>query len=99
MRADRGNAAAARGEGTTSHRADVSGINHEKQRVAIITDWGYTVTDINAGQLKLQDVVVGEFEKLGSNDWQNLSTGKAVSVTVTHAQVTRIGADALLYRR
>lgn len=80
-------------------RADVQGINHEKRRVAIVTDWGYTVADIKSGVVNLKDVVAGEVDRLGSSDWQNLNTGKPVSVNITHIQVTRLGADALLYHR
>lgn len=79
-------------------RGDVRMLNLAKQRVAAVTDWGYTVADINEGELRLRDVVEGPFEATGRCTWNNLSTGLPVSVTVTHVQATMIGAERLVQR-
>ncbi|AXQ29414.1 hypothetical protein D0B54_12270 [Solimonas sp. K1W22B-7] len=79
-------------------RADVRILNVAKRRVAVVTDWGYTVAETNEGELRLRDVVEGPFEATGRCTWNNLSTGLPVSVTVTHVQATMIGAERLVQR-
>ncbi len=79
-------------------RADVRILNPEERRVALITDWGYTVASILSGELRLHDVVEGAFETAGRAHWTNLSTGQPVSVTVTHVQATMLGAERLVRR-
>ena len=79
-------------------RADVKGFDQNRRRVAIVTDWGYTVADICAGELKLKDIVEGDVETVGSSTWVNLSTGKPVTVNITHVQATKVSASRLLER-
>lgn len=79
-------------------RADVMLVDPQTQRVAIVTDWGYTVADVVSGLLRPQDVIEGALETLGPSTWTNLSTGQPVTVTVTHVQATMIGAQRLVQR-
>ncbi len=73
-------------------------LNPETRRVALITDWGYTVASILSGELRPHDLVEGAFETAGRALWTNLSTGQPVSVTITHVQATLLGADQLVRR-
>lgn len=68
------------------------------RRVAIITDWGYTVADIKTGSVRTRDLVAGEVETLGPSTWTNLSTGLPITVVVTHIQATMVGAERLMQR-
>lgn len=79
-------------------RADVMLVDPQAQRVAVVTDWGYTVADIMSGELRPRDVIEGLLETLGRSTWTNLSTGLPVTVTVTHVQATMIGAQRLMQR-
>lgn len=78
--------------------AEVRLVDADMRRVAIITDWGYTVADIKTGTLRTRDVVEGEVETLGDSTWTNVSTGLPVKVVVTHVQTTMLGAERIMQR-
>ncbi|HSW14756.1 MAG TPA: hypothetical protein VLI06_18070 [Solimonas sp.] len=80
-------------------RADVRAVDIEGARVAIITDWGYTIADIRSGTLRNCDVLEGDFDTPGRVAWNNLSTGEEVIVAITHVQATRVVAQQLMQRR
>jgi len=79
-------------------RAEVKLVDLDRRRVAIITDWGYTVADLKEGALRLLDIVEGEMDAIGRSIWTNLSTGLPVSVVITHVQATKAGAQQLVER-
>ncbi|HEY0972982.1 MAG TPA: hypothetical protein VGE57_00650 [Solimonas sp.] len=75
---------------------EVKGINAERRRVAIITDWGYAVATLRAGVLRVGDPVLGEVESMGVTTLRNLRTREPVTLEITHVQVTMVLAATLL---
>lgn len=67
-----------------------------KQRVAVLIPHGYTVFDIEDGEISISDEVIGPLEENGSQDLSNLTTGQKVSVQIVATLVSGKDAVSLL---
>lgn len=77
----------------------VSGHNAQRTRYAIQTDLGYTVADIEDGELNINDVVSGNLDDHGEASLLNHTTGASATVYVEAIQATESAARTLLQNR
>lgn len=77
-------------------RGDVRAVDGPGARIALVTDWGYTIARVLQGNLRLRDVVEGDLDRLGQATWRNLGTGLPVQVDITHVQATMLAAQRIL---
>lgn len=80
-------------------RGIVKGLSKNKQRVAVITDEGYTVFDTDAGEASIGDVINGSLDDHGQQDLTNQTTGRRLSVYIEAIQATPECAQSLLSHR
>ncbi|MGZ8252509.1 MAG: hypothetical protein ACXW1P_08390 [Methylophilaceae bacterium] len=76
----------------------VKGLSKNKQRIAVLTDYGYTVFDINDGEASINDQICGNLDDHGSQDLTNQTTGHKLSVYIEAIQATPASAQSLLSR-
>jgi hypothetical protein len=76
----------------------VKGLSRNKQRVAVLTDEGYTVFDINDGEVSVNDLITGVLDDHGSQDLTNQTTKQRLSVYIEAIQATSAAAQSLLSR-
>lgn len=76
----------------------VKGFSRNKQRVAVLTDEGYTVFDINDGEVSIDDLITGVLDDHGSQDLTNQTTKQKISVYIEATQATPTSAQSLLSR-
>jgi hypothetical protein len=74
----------------------VKGLSKNKQRVAVLTDYGYTVFDIHDGEASLNDEISGSLDDHGSQDLTNQTTKHSLSVYIEAIQATPAAAQSLL---
>ena len=77
----------------------VKGLSKNNQRVAVVTDYGYTVFDIEHGEASLNDVIIGNLDDHGSHDLANQTTGHRLSVYIEAIQASKESAQSLLSHR
>lgn len=74
----------------------VKGISRNNQRAVVLTDFGYTVFDIENGSLSIEDKISGNLDDHGSQNLTNKTTGQALSVYIEAIQATASFAESLL---
>lgn len=74
----------------------VKGISHCGIRVAVLTDYGYTVFDIYSGETSIGDVLIGSLDEHGEVELKNLNTGDSLDVFIEAIHATRDTAIQLL---
>ncbi len=74
----------------------VKGLSRNKQRVAVLTDYGYTVFDIEYGEVSMGDEITGNLDDHGSQDLTNQTTRQELSVYIEAIQATPSAAQSLL---
>ena len=74
----------------------VKGLSKNKQRIAVLTDYGYTVFDINDGEASINDQISGNLDDHGSHDLMNQTTGHKLSVYIEAIQASPESAQSLL---
>lgn len=77
----------------------VKGLSHDRQRVAVLTDTGYTVFDLVHGEAEVNDVISGDLASHGSQDLTNLTTSHTLSAHIEAIQATTLSARSLLRNR
>ena len=77
----------------------VQGLSRNRQRVAVLTDSGYTVFDIEHGEASIGDVITGNLDDHGSQDLTNQTTKQTLSVNIDAIQATAESAQYLLANR
>jgi hypothetical protein len=82
----------------TAMQGTVKGISANKQRIAVITDYGYTVFDIEDGEVESGDVISGYLNEHGSQVLTNQTTGHKLYVYVEAIGASRETAISLLSR-
>lgn len=70
--------------------------SHNKERAAVETDNGYTVFDINHGQISLGDIISGCLNDHGEKVLTNQTTGQTLSVHIESIQASRESVLLLL---
>lgn len=75
----------------------VKGLSKNKQRVAVLTDDGYTVFDIHDGEVSMNDEITGALGDHGSHDLTNQTTKHKLSVYIEAIQATPAAAQSLLF--
>ncbi|MFB0583056.1 hypothetical protein [Aeromonas salmonicida] len=74
----------------------VKGLSRNKQRVAVLTDYGYTIFDIEDGEVSMGDEVTGNLDDHGSQDLTNQTTRQQLFAYIEAIQVTPLAAQNLL---
>ena len=74
----------------------VKGISRSGVRVAVLTDYGFTVFDIISGETFFGDVLAGNLDEHGSVELQSLKTGESLDVFIEAIQATRDATLRLL---
>ena len=74
----------------------VQGYSRNRQRVAVLTDYGYTVFDMDHGEVSLGDAITGNLDDHGSMVLLNETTGHKLSVCIEAIQATKSAAESLL---
>ncbi|WP_367154663.1 hypothetical protein [Methylomonas sp. HYX-M1] len=77
----------------------VKGISRNKQRMAILTEHGYTVFDIRDGEACMGDMISGCLDDHGEQDLTNLSSGHRLCVYIEAIQASKESAQSLLSHR
>lgn len=77
----------------------VCGYHAQIPRFAVRTEYGYTVVDVEVGELRVHDQVVGELDEHGQTTLLNETTGEDVEVCVEAIQASRDAAASLLRSR
>lgn len=80
-------------------RGVVRGLSRNRQRVAVLTDDGYTVFDIHEGEVSMNDVISGALDDHGSQDLTNQTTRQTLSVYIEAIHATPKSAQLLLSHR
>lgn len=73
----------------------VKGLSRDRQRVAVETEYGYTVFDIEDGEADLEDKISGGLDDHGEQDLTNLTTGQTLTVYIDAIQASKKSALAL----
>lgn len=76
----------------------VKGLSRNKQRAAVLTDNGYTVFDIEDGEVSMGDEITGNLDDHGDQDLTNQTTRQRLSVYIEAIQATPAAAQSLLSR-
>jgi hypothetical protein len=76
----------------------VKDLSRNKQRVAVLTDYGYTVFDIEYGEVSVGDQISGNLDDHGSQSLTNQTTRQPLSVYIEAIQATPSSARSLLSR-
>lgn len=71
-------------------------VSSNRQRVAALTDEGYTVFDIEDGEVNPHDVLSGCLDDHGSTVLSNQTTGQKVHVYIEAIQASQASADHLV---
>lgn len=74
----------------------VKGINQQRTRAAVLTDQGYTVFDIEDGEVSFGDTISGNLNDHGSYTLNNLTTGSTLDVYIQAIQATTEATRSLL---
>lgn len=74
----------------------VKGLSKNKSRAAVLTDYGYTVFDIEHGDVSMDDEIIGNLDDHGSQDLTNQTTKQKLSVHIEAIQATQEFARSLL---
>jgi len=74
----------------------VKGLYKNKQRAAVLTEYGYTVFDIEHGEVSINDLISGNLDDHGSHDLSNQTTGHSLSVYIEAIQASLKSAQSLL---
>ncbi len=74
----------------------VSGINKRILRVAVLTEYGYTVFDADDGEFAIGDVIFGDLDSHGEAHLKMGSTGETIFVYIEAIQATKDSAASLL---
>jgi len=74
----------------------VKGLSRNKQRVAVLTDYGYTIFDIEDGEVSMGDEIIGSLNDHGSQNLTNQTTRQQLSVYVEAIEATPSAAQNLL---
>lgn len=77
----------------------IRGHNTQCTRYAILTDPGYTIADLEEGELNINDVVTGNLNDHGEVSLLNHTTGARATVYVEAIQATESNARTLLQNR
>jgi hypothetical protein len=77
----------------------VKAFSKNKQRVAVLTEYGYTVFDIENGEVSLNDTIIGNLDDHGSHDLTNQTTRHKISVYIEAIQASLESAQSLLSHR
>jgi hypothetical protein len=77
----------------------IQGINSRIMRVAVLTDYGYTVFDADDGDFNIGDAVYGDLDNHGDAVLKIESTGETVHVYIEAIQATKQSAESLLRNR
>lgn len=76
----------------------VAGLSRNKQRVAVLTDYGYTVFDIKEGEAFIGDEIIGNLDEHGSEELTNQTTKQKLYVYIEAIHATKSNAESLLSR-
>jgi hypothetical protein len=76
----------------------VKGLSRNKLRAAVLTEYGYTVFDIEHGEVSIGDEISGNLDDHGSQDLTNQTTRQTLSVYIEAIQATPSNAQSLLSR-
>ncbi|MGL4768222.1 MAG: hypothetical protein ACRCV6_09135 [Formosimonas sp.] len=74
----------------------VKWLSQNNQRAAVLTDYGYTVFDIESGSVSYDDIVSGNLDEHGSDVLTNQTTGQTLSVDIEAIQVTASVVQSLI---
>ena len=77
----------------------VKGISANGQRVAVLTEYGYTVFDIEDGDVEPQDVISGYLDEHGSQVLSIQTSGHKIYVYIEAIRASQESALSLLSRR
>jgi hypothetical protein len=71
----------------------------QQDRIAILTDYGYTVADVQDGEANINDVVFGNLDDHGDAVLKNHTTGHTLSVYIEAIQASAEIARGMLGHR
>lgn len=77
-------------------QSTVKGLSANRQRAAVLTDEGFTVFDIEDGEVSMGDVLSGCLDDHGSTVLSNRTTGHKVDVYIEAIHATPEFARSLL---
>ena len=77
----------------------IQGFNPKIMRVAVLTDYGYTVFDADDGDFTIGDAVFGDLDNHGDASLRMESTGEILSVYIEAIQASKESAESLLRNR
>ena len=77
----------------------VKGVSASHHRIAVLTDEGYAILDLDDGEARMNDTITGVLDDHGDQEVTNTTTGHRLSVTIVAIQATRTAAQSLLSRR
>jgi|GEM_PF-3256681 len=66
-----------------------------KIRVAVLTEYGYTVFDVEGGEIEYGNIITGSLDEHGFQVVTNESTGRKASVYIEAVQASPKSAQAL----
>jgi hypothetical protein len=81
-------------EGVRFMKGIIKGI--QRNRIAIFTDYGYTVADVQSGEVNINDVVFGNLDDHGDAELKNQTTGHTLSVYIEAIQASAEIARGML---
>lgn len=68
-----------------------------KHRAAAMTDDGYTIFDIEEGEVQIGDTVLGDLHAHGSREVFNVTKDQALFIFIEAKKITHESAQYLLY--
>ena len=74
----------------------VVGFSANHNRLAVLTEYGYTVFDIESGNASVYDVLTGNLDDHGSQVLTNQTTGQQMHVYIEAIQASKAAAESLL---
>lgn len=77
----------------------VKGISADRQRIAVLTEYGYTVFDIEDGSVEINDVISGYLDEHGSQALSNQTSGRKLYVYIEAIGASQESCLSLLSHR
>ncbi len=74
----------------------VQGLSRNKVRAAVRTEYGYTVIDIEFGEVSHGDILTGNLDDHGDQQLMNQTSGQTISVYTEAIQASKSAAESLL---
>jgi hypothetical protein len=75
----------------------VVGLSKNKRRVAVLTDYGYTVFDLHDGDVSINDFIEGDLDNHGDQVLTNQTSECTLCVYTEAIQASKESAESLLF--